>query len=84
MPQQSTTSSDIIITALDSIFWIESAWKSVSETTIKKTFKAAGFKEEKIEHVLNDITSDVVAVTQYQRRSMKQQQILLLMKEHVH
>ncbi len=38
------SAEDISITALDVVWWINSAWKSVTETTIENTFKAAGFK----------------------------------------
>ncbi|CAF2983977.1 unnamed protein product [Rotaria sp. Silwood2] len=35
---------DIKINALDAIWWIDGAWKSVTEATIQNTFKSAGFK----------------------------------------
>ncbi|CAF1163253.1 unnamed protein product [Adineta steineri] len=37
------SADDISITALDAIWWIDAAWKAVSETTIQNIFKAAGF-----------------------------------------
>lgn len=52
------TSSDITITALDAVCWIDSAWKSVTESTIQNTFKAAGFKEKQIELLPNVVTFD--------------------------
>ncbi len=33
----------VIITALDAICWIDLAWKSVTESTIRNTFRKAGF-----------------------------------------
>jgi hypothetical protein len=38
-----TTADDINVTALDAVHWIDSARKVVSETTIKNTFRVAGF-----------------------------------------
>ncbi|CAF1281361.1 unnamed protein product [Adineta ricciae] len=38
------SADDVIITALDAICWIESAWKSVTESTIRNTFRKAGFE----------------------------------------
>lgn len=38
------TVDDISITALDAVWWITSAWKAVTETTIQNTFRAAGFR----------------------------------------
>lgn len=37
------TADDVTITALDAVYWIESAWKAVNETTIRNTFRSAGF-----------------------------------------
>lgn len=37
------SADDVVITALDAIYWIDSAWKSVSEVTIQNTFRKAGF-----------------------------------------
>lgn len=34
---------EIIVTALVLIWWIDTAWKSITEETIKKVFKASGF-----------------------------------------
>ncbi|CAF1479208.1 unnamed protein product [Adineta ricciae] len=33
----------VSITALDAVWWIDVAWKAVTESTIQNTFKAAGF-----------------------------------------
>jgi hypothetical protein len=35
---------DISITALDAVWWIDGAWRALTETTIQNTFKAAGFR----------------------------------------
>ena len=37
------SADDVIITALDAICWIDLAWKSVTESTIRNTFRKAGF-----------------------------------------
>jgi hypothetical protein len=37
------SADDISITALDAVWWIDGAWKAVTESTIQNTFKAAGF-----------------------------------------
>ncbi|CAF1389307.1 unnamed protein product [Rotaria sordida] len=38
------TADDINITALDAVYWIQNAWDAVTETTIRNTFKSAGFE----------------------------------------
>jgi hypothetical protein len=38
------SADDVVITALDAICWIELAWNSVSELTIRNTFRKAGFE----------------------------------------
>lgn len=38
------SADDVVITALDAICWIESSWKSVTEATIRNTFRKAGFE----------------------------------------
>ncbi|CAF4043586.1 unnamed protein product [Rotaria sordida] len=43
------TTSDITITALDAVCWIDSAWKSVTKSTIQNTLTAAGFKQQQID-----------------------------------
>ena len=35
---------DIKINALDAIWWIDGAWKSVTEATIQNTFKSSNWK----------------------------------------
>ena len=37
------SADDVVITALDAICWIDSAWKSVTDVTIQNTFRKAGF-----------------------------------------
>jgi len=54
------TTSDITITALDAVCWIDSARKSVTESTIQNTFTAVGFKQKQIEHLPDIITSDTI------------------------
>ncbi|CAF2124997.1 unnamed protein product [Rotaria magnacalcarata] len=39
------TADDINISALDVVDWIQGACKAVSETTIRNTFKSAGFEK---------------------------------------
>ncbi|CAF1483864.1 unnamed protein product [Rotaria magnacalcarata] len=39
------TTDDINITALDVVYWIQDACEAVSETTIRNTFKSAGFEK---------------------------------------
>ena len=38
------TTSDITITALDAVCWIDSAWQSSTKSTIQNTLTVAGFK----------------------------------------
>ena len=38
--------NDIKITPLDAIYWIDAAWKSVLVSTIRNTFRLAGFESE--------------------------------------
>jgi hypothetical protein len=40
------TVDDIKITPLDAIYWIDAGWKAVTDTTIRNTFRAAGFKDK--------------------------------------
>lgn len=49
------TANDINITALDAVFWIDSAWQSVTNNTIRNTFLAAGFKEKQAENLTDGI-----------------------------
>ncbi len=37
------SAEEIVVTSLDAIWWIDIAWKSITETTIQNIFKAAGF-----------------------------------------
>ncbi|CAF2109591.1 unnamed protein product [Rotaria magnacalcarata] len=39
------TADDINITVLDVVYWIQGACEAVSETTIRNTFKSAGFEK---------------------------------------
>ncbi|CAF3775211.1 unnamed protein product [Rotaria sp. Silwood1] len=38
------TADDVKITALDAICWIDQSWTSITEATIRNTFKVAGFE----------------------------------------
>lgn len=38
------TADDITVTALDAVHWVDSAWTAVTETTIRNTFRSAGFE----------------------------------------
>jgi hypothetical protein len=38
------TADDINITALDAVHWIDTAWQAVTESTIRNTFRSAGFE----------------------------------------
>jgi DDE superfamily endonuclease len=50
-----TSSLDqVVITALDAIYWIEAAWKNVTESTIRNTFRTAGFKHHHISDAVED------------------------------
>jgi len=42
------TADDIKVTALDAVHCIDSAWNAVTETTIRNTFRAAGFEERAV------------------------------------
>ncbi|CAF4408148.1 unnamed protein product [Rotaria sp. Silwood2] len=42
------SADDVAITALDAVFWIECAWKSVTETILRNTFKEAAFNNEDV------------------------------------
>ncbi|CAF2105409.1 unnamed protein product [Rotaria magnacalcarata] len=42
------TADDINITALDVVYWIQGACEAVSETTIRNTFKSAGFEKQSV------------------------------------
>lgn len=38
------SADDVVITALDAVCWIDNAWKSITESTIRNTFREAGFQ----------------------------------------
>lgn len=46
------TADDITVTALDAVYWIESAWNAVTQATIQNTFRFAGFERPSM---LNDV-----------------------------
>lgn len=39
------TADDVTVTALDAVYWIDSAWQAVTPITIRKTFRVAGFED---------------------------------------
>jgi hypothetical protein len=51
-----SSSDDIIITALDAVFWTKSAWEAVTQSTIRNTFQIAGFVHSKTQ----DTTSTTI------------------------
>lgn len=42
------TADDIKITALDTVYWVESAWHAVTQVTILNTFRSAGFERSSV------------------------------------
>ena len=54
-----SSSDDIIITALDAVHWTKRAWQAVSQSTIRNTFRTAGFACSNFQNVANTtINSD--------------------------
>ena len=54
-----TSSNDIVITALDAVHWTKRAWQAVTQSTIRNTFRTAGFACSRIKNVSNTtINSD--------------------------
>ena len=47
------TVDDVNITALDAVYWIQTAWEMVTSTTIKNTFRSAGFEKPNVVDGLN-------------------------------
>lgn len=41
------TADDVRVTALDAVYCIDAAWKSITETTLCETFKKAGFEKSR-------------------------------------
>lgn len=58
----SSSLDQVVITALDAIYWIEAAWKSVTESTVRNTFRTAGFKHHSSDSVdsLEKESSEVI------------------------
>ena len=44
-----SSSDDIVITALDAVYWTKSAWENVTQSTICNTFRTAGFVSSKVQ-----------------------------------
>ncbi|CAF4769574.1 unnamed protein product, partial [Rotaria sp. Silwood2] len=53
------SADDVVITALDAVCWIDFAWRSITESTLRNTFKAAGFE---IPVVLSEPTSSKTTI----------------------
>lgn len=41
------SANDIKITYLDAVHWVDIAWKAVTSTTVRNTFRAAGFMDQR-------------------------------------
>jgi hypothetical protein len=55
------TSDQVVVTTLDAIYWIQAAWNNVSESTIRNTFRTAGFERyDSISTVANDTYSETL------------------------
>ena len=52
----------VVITALDAIYWIDAAWKNVIESTIRNTFRTAGFKHNHLSDVVEDDEEEISGV----------------------
>lgn len=50
-----STLDQVVITALDAIYWITAAWKDVTESTIRNTFCTAGFKHHYSSGTVEDV-----------------------------
>ena len=45
----------VVITAHDAVYWIDAAWKNVTESTIRNTFRTAGFKHHHLPNAVEEI-----------------------------
>ncbi|CAF2234405.1 unnamed protein product, partial [Rotaria magnacalcarata] len=52
-----TSTDEIFITVMDAVYWINDAWKSVTQSTINNAFKVAGFI-----HTNNQVTTDDLSI----------------------
>ena len=52
----------VVVTALDAIYWIEAAWKNVTESTIHNTFSKAGFKHHHSSNIPEDVEAEISEV----------------------
>ena len=50
------SADDVIITALDAVYWTRSAWQAVTQSTIRNTFQAAGFIYPSVQDTLASVT----------------------------
>lgn len=52
----------VVITALDAIYWIDAAWKNVTESTVRNTFRTAGFKHYHLSDAVEDAEEEISEV----------------------
>ena len=52
-----TSSDDIVITALDAVHWTKTAWQAVTGSTIRNTFRTAGFIYPTTEEITSTTTN---------------------------
>lgn len=81
-----TSSDDIIITALDAVTWTKSAWEAVTQSTIRNTFRVAGFVDSNAQDTTsatfdNDNDSDEEFITDDITTALKDLDTLLT---HIH
>ncbi|CAF2944116.1 unnamed protein product [Rotaria sp. Silwood2] len=74
------TSNDIKVTPLDAIYWIDAAWKAGTDTTIRNTFHAAGFKDKQHDDTITSSTDSTKPMYDEPHKDLK---ILNDLLEHV-
>ena len=57
------TIAEVVITALDAIHWIDAAWKDVTDTTIRNTFRTAGFTQNQPSPTIGDDDAEMDEAT---------------------
>ena len=58
-----STPDRVVVTALDAIYWIAKAWNDVSESTIRNTFRTAGFERHRAISTIKDNTEEISEIT---------------------
>lgn len=53
------TPDQVVITALDAVYWIEEAWNNVSRSTIVNTFRTAGFERNETFNKVHDDADEI-------------------------